>query len=55
MFSKLLGKVDGADLWMIISLIIFAAFFAGVVVRLLVMKKSKTEYLKNIPFTENEN
>lgn len=54
MFNKLLGKVDGVEFWMVVSLIIFAVFFVGVVVRLLLMKKASTDYLKNLPLTENE-
>lgn len=55
MFNKLLGKVDGADVWMVTSLIIFAAFFLGVVLYLTLMRRRHADYLKNIPFNENEN
>jgi cbb3-type cytochrome oxidase subunit 3 len=54
MFNKLLGKVSGADTWLVMSLIIFGAFFIGVLVYLILMKKSKTEYLKNIPLNETK-
>lgn len=55
MFNKLLGKVDGVDLWMIMSLVIFGVFFIGVIVTLFMMKKSRTDYMKNMPLTDNEN
>lgn len=55
MFNKLLGKIDGVDFWMVVSLLIFGIFFLGVLVRLITMKKSSTEYLKNIPFNDNKN
>ncbi|MCC7297041.1 MAG: hypothetical protein IT244_01805 [Bacteroidia bacterium] len=55
MFNKLLGKVDGVDLWMTMSLLIFGVFFIGVLISLFMMKKSRTEYLKNMPLTDNEN
>ena len=55
MFNKLLGKVDGADTWMVLSLLIFAAFFVGVLVYLTLMRRKHADYLKNIPFNENEN
>lgn len=55
MINKLLGHVDGVDIWLAISLIIFGAFFIGVLGYLTLMRKGHAEYLKNIPFTENEN
>ena len=55
MFNKLLGKVDGADTWMVLSLIIFGVFFIAVIVRIFLMKKSHIDYVKNLPFNENEN
>lgn len=55
MFNKLLGKVDGADTWLALSLIIFGVFFIGVLAWLVLMKKERTEYLKSIPFNEQEN
>lgn len=55
MFNKLLGRVDGADTWLALSLIIFGAFFIGVIAYLIFLKKDRTDYLKNIPFNETEN
>lgn len=55
MFNKLLGKVDGVDLWMIMSLVIFGVFFIGVIVTLFMMKKSRADYMKNMPLNDNEN
>jgi preprotein translocase subunit SecG len=55
MFNKLLGKVDGADSFLVLSLIIFGVFFIGVLVYLILMKKEHTDYLKKIPFNETEN
>ena len=54
MFNNLIGKVQGADFYMILSLLIFGLFFIGVVVRLLLMDKKQVEYLKNIPFSDND-
>ncbi len=52
--NSMLGKIDGVDFWMIVSLIMFGVFFVGVIVRLFLLKKSHSAYLSNIPFTENE-
>ncbi len=52
--NDLIGKINGVDFWMILSLIIFGLFFLGVLVHLLFLTKKQTNYLRNIPFTENE-
>lgn len=52
--NQLIGKVEGADFWMILSLIMFGVFFIGVIGRLFFLNRKHAEYLGNIPFTENE-
>lgn len=53
--NQMIGRIDGADTWMIMSLIIFGVFFLGVLVKLFVLKKSRIDHLKNIPFSDNNN
>lgn len=53
MINKMLGKVGGVDTFYILSMFIFIAFFVGVTVLLIKMKKSRAEYLKNIPMTDD--
>jgi hypothetical protein len=52
MFNKLLGRVEGVDSWLVASLIIFATFFVGVLVYLMLIRSKHVDYLKNIPFNE---
>jgi len=52
MFSELLDKVEGADLWMISSLAIFLAFFVGATVYLFYTKKDHIHKMKNLPLEE---
>lgn len=52
--NSMLGKVNGVDFWMIISLLMFGVFFLGVIIRLFLLNKNQSTYLSNIPFTENE-
>jgi uncharacterized membrane protein SirB2 len=53
MINKLLGHVNGADIWLVASLLIFVVFFIVMAIHLVTMKKGRTEQLKNIPFNEN--
>lgn len=52
MINNMLGKIDGIGIYYIVSMLIFIAFFAGVAILLVNMKKSRAGYLKNIPFTD---
>lgn len=52
MINNMLGKIDGIGIYYIVSMLIFIAFFAGVILLLVNMKKSRAGYLKNIPFTD---
>ena len=53
MINKLLGHVNGADFWLVTSLLIFVVFFVGMAIHLITMRKTRVEELKNIPFNEN--
>lgn len=55
MFSELLDKVEGADLWMVASLAIFLAFFVGVTVFVFYVKKDHIQKMKNLPLDEEGN
>ena len=53
MINKMLGHVNGADFWLVTSLIIFLVFFIGMAIHLITMRNNRVEQLKNIPFNEN--
>jgi len=54
MFNELLEKVNGADIWMIASLSIFLAFFAGVTIYVIYVKKDHIQKMKNLPLDAEE-
>lgn len=49
---QFLNGVQGVDIYLIISLLIFFSFFIGMLIWLLRAKKSYIEEVKNIPFNE---
>jgi cytochrome c oxidase cbb3-type subunit IV len=52
MINKMLGKLDGADVWMVLSLLIFVLFFIGVCIYLLRLSNEHAEKMKRIPFSD---
>lgn len=54
MFSELIDKVDGAALWMILSLCIFLAFFIGAAVYVFKAKNDHIIKMKNLPLSEGK-
>ncbi len=55
MFNELLDKVEGADIWMIASLSIFLAFFIGVTIYVVYVKKDHIQKMKNLPLDQEAN
>jgi cbb3-type cytochrome oxidase subunit 3 len=53
MINKMLGRLEGADVWMGLSLMIFVLFFIGVCVYLYRMSSSYTEAMKQVPLQED--
>lgn len=49
MFKQFVQQVQGADFWMISSLVIFMTFFAGVSIYLLTADKKKLKDSSEIP------
>jgi hypothetical protein len=53
MFNQLLDKVEGADIWMVLSLSIFLAFFIGATIYTTwFAKKDHIIKMKNLPLSE---
>ena len=52
--SKYADKINGIDIYPIISLIIFVVFFAAMLVYVKKMKKSSIDELKNLPLDLKE-
>ena len=50
MFNELLNKVQGADVFMIFSLILFIIFFVVAVLHVYSVSKEHIVKMKNIPF-----
>jgi multisubunit Na+/H+ antiporter MnhC subunit len=56
MFRQLLNKIQGADIPMISSLLIFFIFFILVGIYLLIIDKNHIKHMSNLPFEgEKEN
>ena len=55
MFNKLLDKLQGADVYMIISFLIFLLFFIGVSLYLLKSNKKHIERMREMPLENNNN
>ena len=53
MFRQLLDKVQGADVPMITSLLIFFVFFLMVGAYLFIIDKKHIQYMSNLPLEEN--
>jgi hypothetical protein len=55
MFRQFLDKVQGADIPMIISLLIFFIFFLLVGTYLLIVDKNHLKYMSSLPIDEVQN
>jgi cytochrome c oxidase cbb3-type subunit 3 len=53
MINKMLGRLEGADVWMGLSLMIFVLFFIGVCVYLYRMSNTYTETMKQVPLQDD--
>lgn len=49
---QFLNGVQGVDIYLIISLLIFFTFFIGMLVWLITAKKDKIQQIKNIPLND---
>lgn len=49
---QFLNGVQGVDIYLIISLLIFFTFFIGMLVWLITAKKDKMQQIKNIPLND---
>jgi len=55
MFKQFIHSLQGDEIYMLLSLLIFFAFFIGATIAMLSMKKSHLEYMSDIPLNkENE-
>ncbi len=52
MMNQLIGKVDGAGIWLTVSLLMFVLFFLLVGIYLLRANKGHISKMKNIPFED---
>ena len=55
MFRQFLDKVQGVDIPMITSLLIFFIFFLLVGTYLLIVDKKHLNYMSNLPLNEDQN
>jgi len=51
---KQITNLNGDEIYMIISLLIFLTFFILVAIMLISMKKSFVDYMKDLPLEESE-
>mgnify|MGYP003297141568 CR=1 FL=1 len=54
MFKQFVNNLHGDEVYMLLSLLIFFAFFIGATIALIRMKKSHISYMEKIPL-ESEN
>ena len=55
MFKQFIDKVDGADIYMITSFLIFMAFFVLVSIYLFVLDKGYLNKMQNLPLEDTSN
>lgn len=55
MMSKLIGYVEGADVYLIISLIIFMLVFLVAAVQMFTMSKQTSDRMSMLPFNQTNN
>jgi cytochrome c oxidase cbb3-type subunit 3 len=51
-FSNYLEQITGVSIYPIVSLILFVAFFTGVMIWIYSISKKEIEHLENLPFNE---
>ncbi len=55
MFKQFIQSLHGDEVYMLLSLMIFFAFFIGATIAMMRMKKSHLDYMSDIPLkTESE-
>ncbi len=52
MFKQFVHSLQGDEIYMLLSLFIFLAFFIGATIAMIKMKKSHLEYMSDIPLNE---
>ena len=52
MFKQFIHSLQGDEVYMLLSLFIFLAFFIGATIAMLRMKKSHLEYMSDIPLNQ---
>lgn len=52
MFKQFIHSLRGDEVYMLLSLFIFLAFFIGATIAMLRMKKSHLEYMSDIPLNQ---
>lgn len=52
MFKQFINTLQGDEVYMLISLMIFFLFFIGATIALIKMKKNYTDYMSNIPLED---
>jgi hypothetical protein len=55
MFKQFVHSLQGDEIYMLLSLSIFFAFFIGATIAMLRMKKSHLDYMSDIPLNEENN
>ena len=51
-FSTYLEQIMGVSLYPVVSLLIFTAFFTGVIIWIARMDRKQVDAMKNLPFNE---
>ncbi len=54
MFKQFLNKVQGADIPMVTSLLIFFIFFLFLGIYLIMMDKKHVQHMRNLPINEDQ-
>ncbi|MDN3203149.1 cbb3-type cytochrome c oxidase subunit 3 [Algoriphagus sp. C2-7] len=55
MYKEVLRSIENIEIYPVISLVIFVAFFLGMFVWVLRVPKSHIEHMENLPIDEDEN
>jgi hypothetical protein len=52
MMNKMIGRLEGVDVWLVLSLMIFLLFFTAVCIYLLRMSRSHAEQMSMTPLAD---
>jgi len=52
MMNKMIGKLEGADVWLVISLMVFLLFFTAVCVYLFRMSRRHAQEMSMVPLSD---